>query len=160
MIRDMHKQDIKRIVDIWLSASILAHDFIEYSFWHNKVGKLLHELSLSKAYVYADDDHLVGFLSLKIVDEGKAYINELFIDPRFQRKGYGSKLLQLAKDLYTALELHVYQLNTDTIKFYRDRGFRDDGRHQERETGQFKLKMTWAKHVSTTDNGDASHPHS
>lgn len=154
MIRDMQKQDIKRIVDIWLSASILAHDFIEYSYWHNKVGKLLYELSSSKGYVYTKDDLVIGFLSMWEFSEGQAYINGLFIDPRHQGRKYGSELLAHAKGLYTSLELHVYQLNKDAVKFYTDRDFGEIGRKsKERETGQIKLNMTWPKHSTSATGG-------
>jgi putative acetyltransferase len=145
MIREMQKQDMKLVIDIWLSASILAHNFLEYSFWHNKVGKLLDELSKSKGYVCIIDNHVVGFLSLKTLTEGKGYINELFVDPRFQKKGYGFELLQKAKTLFSSLALHVYELNTSAIKFYRDNKFIDGEKSLESETGQIKLKMLWTK---------------
>lgn len=150
MIREMQKDDIKRIVDIWLSASILAHDFIEYTFWHNKVGKILQELSRSKVYVYINDTALlVGFIVLQERSKQEGYIEELFIDPRFQRKGFGSKLLKYIKDIYQSLSLHVYKSNEDTIMFYKVHNFTKYKEHIEKETGQLKIQMVWTEHSSS-----------
>lgn len=144
MIREMNKGDIKRIVDIWLSASILAHDFIEYSFWHNKVGKLLQELSNSIVYVCIDNQNfIIGFLALQKRSRNEGYIAELFIDPRFQGKGFGSELLNNTKDLYQSLSIHVYQKNEDAVKFYKQHKFRELKQKIEKETDQPKIKMIW-----------------
>jgi len=37
MIRKFEPRDMDRLLDIWLSASIKAHDFIDASFWQANI---------------------------------------------------------------------------------------------------------------------------
>jgi len=144
MIREMQKDDIKRVMDIWLSASILAHDFIGYDFWCCRVSKLLEELSKATAYVFFDEGIVLGFISL--VRHGQcAYVQELFVDPRFQGKGLGSELPDQVKGQFSSVDLHAYEKDTRAREFYVKHGFHACGGKTEQETGERKIKMRWRK---------------
>lgn len=40
MIREYQEADLERVLEIWLSASIKAHSFIEAEFWESKVSDM------------------------------------------------------------------------------------------------------------------------
>ena len=133
MIRDYRTLDIDKVLSIWLSASIKAHDFIESSFWKSKISEM-HDIYIpaSQTFVYEDDGEVVGFYSL--------YENNLaaiFVAPDLQGKGIGSILLNDAKSKKERLRLTVYKENTSSIKFYEKNGFFLLGEQIDKHTGAF-----------------------
>ena len=40
VIREYQEADLERVLEIWLSASIKAHSFIEAEFWESKVSDM------------------------------------------------------------------------------------------------------------------------
>ena len=65
------------------------------------------------------DDQIAAFLAL----DG-SYLERLYVDPDQWRKGWGTRLLQLAKTLSPAgLELHTHQANRLARVFYERQGF-------------------------------------
>ncbi len=65
MIRKFQQPDIDQIIDIWLEASIEAHDFISSEFWKSKV-KDMREVYIpsGETYVYEENGKIKGFASL------------------------------------------------------------------------------------------------
>ena len=51
------------------------------------------------------------------------WIDHLYVLPDAQRRGFGSALLQVAKDASTRLELWTFQRNRCARQFYEARGF-------------------------------------
>jgi len=47
MIREFKQSDIDSIIDIWLNASIKAHDFIKKDFWESKTNEMRKDLNLT-----------------------------------------------------------------------------------------------------------------
>jgi len=39
MIRKLESRDIERVLEIWLEASVKAHDFIDKSYWESQIEK-------------------------------------------------------------------------------------------------------------------------
>jgi putative acetyltransferase len=101
MIRKYTVNDIDAVLDIWLSASIIAHDFVEPSFWESQVENMRNiYIPASETYVYVKDSTIVGFYSL--------YENNLaaiFVAPERQGRGVGKKLIAHAKNRRTILTL-------------------------------------------------------
>ena len=55
---------------------------------------------------------------------GEGYLHEIFVAPELQRRGVGSTLMALAKELAPAgLRLHTLQRNTQAAAFYARHGF-------------------------------------
>lgn len=64
-IRKMKNQDLKQLTQIWLEASLKAHDFISADYW--KENKALMEeqyLPNSEVYIAAEGNRIYGFIAL------------------------------------------------------------------------------------------------
>ena len=65
MIRKYRKDDIEILLDIWLRASIEAHDFIAPDFWRSQVNNMRNiYIPASENYVYERESKVLGFYSL------------------------------------------------------------------------------------------------
>ncbi len=65
MIRKFGGSDIDPVLDIWLSASIKAHDFVEASFWKSQVENMRNiYIPASETYVFESNSKVVGFIRL------------------------------------------------------------------------------------------------
>jgi putative acetyltransferase len=141
-IRSAKDADMPAILDIWLDASKLAHDFIPLSFWTDRVQDMERiYLPHSKTFVLETGDcGIVGFLSL--VDDNLA---ALFVSPESQGRGYGRQLLSFAQDLRSALTLSVYNHNERAVRFYASAGFRLIEERVDPTSGFPEMVMTWSR---------------
>lgn len=142
MIRKLEDSDLDKALNIWLEASIVAHDFIPATFWMDKV-EAMKTIYLPSAenYVFVLDNQVTGFISL--VENAIAAI---FVDPQIQGRGHGKTLLNHAKSLRPALELSVYSRNYKSIEFYKRQGFLILREEVDPETGEQSYVMTWHCH--------------
>lgn len=65
MIRPRTDRDIEAILDIWLQASIKAHDFVPDEFWEAQVEDMRTlYIPASDTFVFEQNSDVVGFYSL------------------------------------------------------------------------------------------------
>lgn len=141
MIRPIAAADTDAVVDIWLRASLRAHDFVPAEFWHQRVGDLRDTyLPAAESYVYEAAGIVLGFLSL--LDNTVA---ALFVRPESQGHGVGSRLLDHAKGLTSELTLTVYKANERSVAFYEQHGFVTQQEQLDPHTGQPELLMVWSR---------------
>ena len=139
MIRLYKTEDGKAVVDLWYEASIIAHDFIEASYWQGKKEDMEHMyIPNSETYVYEKEKQVLGFVSL--VDN---YIAAIFVAPSEQGKGIGKELMQFIKQQRSTLELGVYAKNTDSIAFYKKQGFVVVEEKLDESTGEREVVMEY-----------------
>ncbi|VVO76675.1 putative N-acetyltransferase YjaB [Pseudomonas fluorescens] len=144
MIRAFEQHDMERILDIWLSASLKAHDFIEAAHWQSHVETLRNiYIPASESYVIEEQSRVLGFCSL--LDNQLA---ALFIDPAFQGKGLGKQLLKHAKALRNQLTLTVYKENTPGCAFYLSQGCVVVQEQIDAQTGQTEYLMATANAIA------------
>ena len=140
MIRTFESKDMQQVLDIWLNASLLAHDFVPVEFWKSRVEDMRSlYLPSSENYVFEDNTGILGFLSL--------YENSLaaiFVNPENQGKGIGKKLIKHAKDMRQELTLSVYAKNLNSIKFYLSCGFIAKDESIDSHTGEKEIIMKWS----------------
>ena len=80
------------------------------------------------------DTIVVGFLALS-----SGWIEQLYVDPEWQRRGIGTKLVSLAKrQVPSGLQLWTFQINQPAQRFYEQHGFvavewTDGSANEERE---------------------------
>jgi ribosomal protein S18 acetylase RimI-like enzyme len=125
-VRPYRPEDLDATVDLW------------YDTWHATFPDLRHhepkeewrrrfetEIAVEEqVYVAEVDGRIAGFLAVKDEDGGGGYLHEIFVAPAFQRRGIGSVLMALAKELAPAgLCLHTLQRNTQASAFYQRHGF-------------------------------------
>lgn len=138
MIREFSGSDIDPVLDIWLSASIKAHDFVEASFWESQVENMRNiYIPASETYVFESGSKVAGFYSL--------YENNLaaiFVLPELQGRGIGKQLITHAKNQRVRLTLSVYKENEDGYQFYLSQGFAVVSEQTDEQTGQHEYKMS------------------
>ena len=121
MIRSIENKDIDKIMNIWLSSTIKAHDFIPKEYWENNYNIVKDVyIPMSETFVYEDEECIKGFISI-INNE---FIGALFVYTDFQNSGIGKKLIDYVATRYNNLSLAVYKENKKAIDFYINRGFK------------------------------------
>lgn len=107
MIRKFDIADMDNVLDIWLSASIEAHNFIASDFWRSQLNNM-RSLYLPNAtvYLFEQQNEIKGFYALH-----EQNLAALFVAPFYQGKGIGSQLLEHALSLQPRLSLTVYKEN-------------------------------------------------
>ena len=143
MIRTFNQSDLESVLDIWLRASVEAHDFMEKGFWESKVADMRDiYLPGSEIFVYEKDGEVKGFMALS-----GDMLAALFVDPDEQRRGIGSRLMNKAKAECRVLKLTVYRENTKSLGFYERRGFREISERMDIHTGHVEVVMLYSSEV-------------
>jgi ribosomal protein S18 acetylase RimI-like enzyme len=151
-IRPYRPDDLDTVVDLW------------YDTWHATFPDLRHDepkdewrrrfeteiAAEEQVFVAEVDDQIAGFLAVKDRGNGHGYLHEIFVSPDVQRRGVGSALMRLAKDLAPAgLRLHTLQRNTQAAAFYQRHGF------SVASTGIGRVGLPNAQYAWTPDPTDA-----
>lgn len=134
-IKKLEKNNVDRVMEIWLDSTVKAHDFIDKSYWLTNYDTVKNNyIPMSETYVYEENNIIKGFIS---IIEGE-FIGALFVDSKSQNKGIGKKLMTYVKDNYNNLSLTVYKENENAVNFYINQGFlinkeqiNDDSSHIE-----------------------------
>ncbi|MCH1918357.1 N-acetyltransferase [Shewanella sp. A3A] len=138
MIRQYNPHDLDSVLEIWLEASVKAHDFISAEFWESQVENMRNiYIPASEVYVFEVDSKVVGFYAL--------YENNLaaiFVSPAFQGKGIGKQLLSHAKAQRAVLGLSVYKENQASYQFYLSQGFTVVSEQLDEHTGHPEFTMS------------------
>ncbi|WP_172378915.1 N-acetyltransferase [Vibrio sp. Vb339] len=137
MIREYRPADNETVIDIWLTASIKAHDFVAPEFWESQVGNMRDiYIPASTTYVYQIDGEVRGFYSLY-----EGVLAAIFVSPQHQGCGVGKQLIQHAKLECPNLSLNVYKENQATIEFYLSQGFSIASEQTDEHTGHQEYTM-------------------
>lgn len=135
MIRLAIQTDYSRIAEIYNKAHKIF--FKIYSEEEKQIlGIVEDENSISDEsktrdiFVLEENNKILGYISLRKKNVEVVWISSLYIDPEFQNKGYGARLLSFAEE-YTKkqscviLVLETHALAYWAINFYEKNGFRD-----------------------------------
>jgi putative acetyltransferase len=146
MIRRMTPQDIDRVGEVWLEASIVAHDFVSADFWRTDYKTMTQELlPTADGYVHVTDNQLNGFITWK-----GDFVHCLFVQPESQRRGFGTSLLSRLQREHETLRLKVYQQNPGARAFYESLGFSVTGKSTCPYTGCAEFEMQWREEPEST----------
>ncbi|AGR77080.1 hypothetical protein A7H1H_0769 [Aliarcobacter butzleri 7h1h] len=138
MIRKLDKNDINKLLQIWLEVNIKTHDFIVKEYWEEQYDNVKELLPNSEIYVYEENEKIVAFVGLI-----ENYIAGIFVSFSFQSKGIGKKLLDYIKEFKKELSLNVYVKNISAIKFYQREGFIINSQNIDEETKEQQILMIW-----------------
>lgn len=140
MIRNLEPPDLDTVLDIWLDASLKAHDFIDPAFWRSQVESMRNlYLPASETCVIERDTQVVGFYSLL-----DSQLAALFVAPDCQGQGLGKQLIAHAKTQRAELTLAVYKNNQPSCQFYLSQGFVVTHEQTDEQTGQPEYLMSTA----------------
>lgn len=140
MIRDMHRDDIGPVADIWLDTNIRTHAFIPSRYWESHFGAVKGMLLEAELYVYEDGGGIQGFIGL----DGD-YIAGIFIRSEAQSRGIGKELLDFVKARRDRLALNVYRKNGRAVRFYLREGFAVQQEQTDGDTGESEYRMLWER---------------
>lgn len=128
------------MADIWLEASLMAHDFIPAEFWIGNLTDMQRKyLPCAENFAYVDGvGSMQGFISFS----GSGHIEALFVRPECQGRGIGSRLLEFAQIRYPHMTLSVYTQNIRSAEFYRKKGFTEQHRRRDDATGCEEIFMS------------------
>lgn len=138
MIRKYEKNDLERIMEIWLSSNIEAHGFIRSEYWRERFAYAAEAIPRAEVYVALRGDGIAGFIGL---NEG--HIEGIFVDGGCRSQGVGKSLIDFAKGLYPRLSLCVYEKNIRAADFYRREGFLPVRKKPDISTGEPEILMRW-----------------
>ena len=130
MIRKATDRDIGRIAEI-LVFNNRIHYFpifkdIAYSFGEMNVLSVSEHLKkdvvlINHTYVF-EETVIKGFISVV-----EREIVKLYVEPFFQKRGIGEKLIEFAIKMEKAEHLWALEKNTGAIRFYKKHGFHMTG---------------------------------
>ncbi|WP_417615699.1 N-acetyltransferase [Oceanisphaera sp.] len=139
MIRQATACDADAILNVWLLASLQAHDFIPAAFWWQQQEAMrARYLPAAQIWVCERQGEVQGFVAL--VED---YIAALFVRPDCQQSGIGRALLDTAKQQRNKLTLKVYCKNDIAVNFYCDQGFSIIAEGTDAATSQPELYMEY-----------------
>ncbi|MEO9494848.1 MAG: N-acetyltransferase [Vibrio splendidus] len=137
MIREYSAADTETVLNIWLTASIKAHNFMAPEFWKSQVGNMRDiYLPASRTYVFQADGEVRGFYSLY-----EGILAAIFVSTEYQGSGIGKQLIHHAKLECPNLSLNVYKENQATIQFYLSQGFSIVSEQVDEHTGYQEYTM-------------------
>lgn len=140
MIRPYREEDAVVLTEIWLAASLRAHDFVNDAFWRSRAAEIQEVwLPVAETLVWEENGRPAAFVS--IIDN--EYIGALFVEPSRQGRGIGSGLLSFVQNGRKSLKLRVYAKNKRAAAFYVRHGFREEQKGIDENTGEEELLMTW-----------------
>lgn len=140
MIRLMQNKDIDKIMDIWITATIPSHRFIDQSFWLKKYRKLKQKMADTTTYVICEQEQIVGFVTIRNQE-----ILALSIISGKQGKGFGSSLLRHLQNEYDELHAGVYVKNEKAQHFFKKHGFHINERQNNADSHQMQNLIRWQK---------------
>lgn len=141
--RPLGEQDIAGIARVHWRACSLAYSFMNWSYTEQEVqdwyaGKF-HEWHWG--LVAEARDIVVGFAACRNV-----HLDQLFIDPAYQMRGLGTRMLRAAIERTPGAEtLNVFEQNIAARQFYEKHGFREVERFLNEEARSIELLYRRAK---------------
>jgi len=146
MIRKFQDSDVEKMLDIWLSGSKQAHNFVPKEYWQKMVPSVRkYYLPNTESYVFEDKHQVKGFVST--IDD--KYIGALFVDPKYQKQKIGSKLINYVKNMHPELSLKVFTKNKDALRFYQKNGFKIMSEQTDEGTKEQELLLSWSMECKT-----------
>lgn len=135
--------DYAACADIWLEASLLAHDFVDPALWTaQREAMARHYLPASQVTLFRGADRPIAFAAV-CRPEDEDLLAALFVAPACWREGVGSELLRHVLRGRDRLRLDVYRANTGALAFYKSMGFTPVGESLCGHTGQPQIAMLW-----------------
>jgi GNAT superfamily N-acetyltransferase len=123
-IREFQHADEAAVVDVWHRSGRATYTFLPtwQAFTLEQARWVFENIIRPNCAIWVAtlDERVVAYLAMQ-----GTYIDRLFVDPREWRKGWGTQLVNFAKQISPhGLELHTHQENVVARVFYERHGFR------------------------------------
>lgn len=124
-------EDYPTLAGIWERSVRATHDFLDETAIREIKAALVPDYFPNvDLYAVSDDDSLAGFIGLH-----REMIEMLFIDSNSRGQGYGSALIEFAKQ-QGATKVDVNEQNPLALAFYQAKGFQIIGRDETDDAGR------------------------
>lgn len=136
MFRLAERQDLDRIMEIWLEGNLQAHDFVDPAYWTGCLQEVREAIAQADVWVWDENGRVEAFAGMV-----EHYLAGLFVSGAQRGKGIGGLLLEHIKEQRFPLTLHVYSRNAGAVQFYERHGFGIVSEYIDPETGQPEREM-------------------
>ena len=123
-VRPFQPADEADVVGVWHRSGLAAYTYLPT--WQamtlETAQYVFHNIIQPKCNIWVGtvDDRVVAYLALN-----GSYLDRLYVDPPEWHKGWGRRLVELAKELSPqGLELHTHQANQAARALYERHGFK------------------------------------
>jgi GNAT superfamily N-acetyltransferase len=123
-IRQFQDADEAEVVEVWHRSGLAAYTFLPT--WQALTLETAHTVfrnvirAKCAIWVATFDERIVAYLAMN-----GSYIDRLYVEPSEWRKGWGTRLINLAKQLSPqGLELHTHVENLAARVLYERHGFK------------------------------------
>ncbi len=123
-IRPFEDGDEAAVIAVWHRSGRAAYQFLPT--WQaltlERAGEVFRKVIFPRCSIWVGtrQEHVVAFLAM-----AGSYVDMMYVDPAEWRKGWGTRLVLLAKTLHPdGLELHTHQENHAARQLYEKHGFR------------------------------------
>lgn len=121
MLRPYMESDTDSLVRLWLESARTSHAFLPQSVWDSM------EEDIRSLYLPMSDEILLhiddasGEIDAFLAFAGE-YLGALFVAPKAQGRGLGSRMFRIARRMHPGLTLTVYKDNGRAVAFYEKQG--------------------------------------
>lgn len=136
MIRLAERDDMDRIMEIWLEGNLQAHAFVDPVYWASHLQEVREAITQADVWVWEENNRIEAFAG--VVEN---YLAGLFVSGEQRGKGIGGLLLEHVKQQRSPLTLQVYSLNHSAVRFYEQHGFETVSKCIDLETDQLEREM-------------------
>lgn len=140
MIRKFCIDDLDSVMKLWLETNISAHDFIDKNYWMSNYEDVRKMIPEAEIFLYEENKVIEGFIGL--MDN---FIAGIFVQKTSQSEGIGKVMMDYAKNIKDELMLHVYEKNSNAVKFYLREDFQIVKEQIDENTGEAELLMKWSR---------------
>ena len=138
MIRAACREDLDRIMEIWLEGNLQAHPFVDPGFWIGNAPEVREAIAQAEVWVWEEEGRVEAFAGL-VGD----YLAGLFVSGAKRGKGIGGQLLGHIQSQKSGLTLQVYPRNEGAVRFYQRFGFQLGAEQADPATGQTEWVMVY-----------------
>lgn len=137
MIRDFETKDTDAVIEVWRSATAVAHPFLASDFIESEASNLRNiYLVHAQTRVIEENGKASGFIAM-IGNE----IGGLFLDPTLHGRGLGRAMVDDVAKQHGTLEVEVFERNSVGRRFYDSYGFQPIGTSLHEPTGETVLRL-------------------
>lgn len=123
-IRPLRNEDQDAVVAVWHSAGLAEYTYLPtwQAFTLEQARQVFQDVIRPNCTIWVglEKREIVAFLAMN-----GSYIDRLYVAPAWQRRGWGTRLVEFAKaQSPTGLELATHQANRGARSLYEKHGFR------------------------------------